>query len=104
MLLLRNEDRNVHWEEQEADQRGRDPLHDGVLAHGRLCVRDLDRRHPGYREQRQGQCVDLPEAPGRSHRLHEQQQGGQTGSGNGSRHAAHMIQLLLIPGYSKVYL
>ena len=81
MLLFRYEDCHIDRQEQEADERGRDPLHDGILVDGRLRVRHPHRRHQGHRQQRARQRLDLSETSRRSHGLHEQQQSGKKSSG-----------------------
>ena len=60
VLLLRHEDGHIDREEQEADQRGRDPLHDGLLADGRLRLRHPHRRHQGHRVQREEERQHVP--------------------------------------------
>ena len=60
MLLLRHQDGHLYRQEQEADQRPRDPLHDGLVADGRLCLRHPHRGHQGHCGERQEELGGIP--------------------------------------------
>ena len=77
MLLLRHQDGYIYREEQEADEHAGDPVHDGLLADGSLCVRHPHRRHQGHPQQRQQKQDPVPKEDGRHHQVHERQQGIQ---------------------------